>query len=151
MKELTKKILEAGLVDKHLAAMMERWGTLDPGASDLVGRQQLTKESLEAFAEDIAGLVDPEQPVQETILDMEVSPPGKFTVPKTGDHFYGYWDKMGRLIVGHLIAAMMRTPVERGDYLVEPTHRGEKHYQVLDIEPFDKGLIITVDLIQRPL
>lgn len=33
MKELTKKVLELGLIDKHTATLMERWGFLEPGVS----------------------------------------------------------------------------------------------------------------------
>jgi hypothetical protein len=27
VKDLTKKVLESGLIDKHLAILMERWGS----------------------------------------------------------------------------------------------------------------------------
>lgn len=60
MKELTKKILEAGLVDKATAAMLERWGQLEEGATDVVGRQAVTKRTLEDFIEDIELLLQPE-------------------------------------------------------------------------------------------
>lgn len=43
MKELTKRVLESGLIDKSTATLMERWGQLDPGASDLIEQQKITR------------------------------------------------------------------------------------------------------------
>lgn len=42
MKKLTKLVLESGLLDKTTAILMERWGQLDPGASELVGTKVMT-------------------------------------------------------------------------------------------------------------
>lgn len=81
MKELTKKILEAGLVDKATAALMERWGQLDHDAVDLIGCQELTKKTLEDFIEDIEILLQPEsierKEVQLDPLVAEVFDPTK--------------------------------------------------------------------------
>lgn len=77
MKELTKKVLESGLIDKHLAVLMERWGFLEPGASDSVGPQiqamtvvldsrsqygkkDQIRKALEDFVEDLEILLQPE-------------------------------------------------------------------------------------------
>lgn len=64
MKPITKKILESGLVDKHTAALMERWGVgLERGASDLVGKEDLRKasaETLTSFASELEELLDNE-------------------------------------------------------------------------------------------
>jgi len=70
MKELTKKILASGLIDKATAALLERWGQLDPAEVDLVGRERLTKKTLEDFVEDIEILLQPESIERsETVLD----------------------------------------------------------------------------------
>lgn len=70
MKELTKKILEAGLVDRTTAKLLEKWGQLEEGATDLVGRHELTKRTLEDFIEDIELLLQPEAiEKKETQLD----------------------------------------------------------------------------------
>lgn len=54
MKELTEKILKSGIIDKHVATLMERWGAIDPGAADLVDeRKKLTKGALIEMLEEI--------------------------------------------------------------------------------------------------
>lgn len=72
MKELTKKVLESGLIDKPTATLMERWGQLDPGASDLTDEHKLTgalerskderfiRQTLEDFVEELELLIQPE-------------------------------------------------------------------------------------------
>ncbi len=60
MKELTKKILESGLVDKTTAKLMEKWGQLEEGSSELVDHHALTRKTLEDFIEDIELLLQPE-------------------------------------------------------------------------------------------
>jgi len=62
MKELSKKIIEAGLVPKHTLQMMEKWKMLDPSDVHAVpSKEELesrTKEQLTSFAEEIAGLLE---------------------------------------------------------------------------------------------
>lgn len=74
MKELTKRVLESGLIDKSTATLMERWGQLEPGASDLIEQQKLTgaldqigrcderfiRKTLEDFVEELELLLQPE-------------------------------------------------------------------------------------------
>lgn len=133
MKELTKKILEAGLVDKHLAQMMEKWGALEPGATDLVGKERVTKETLERFAEDIASLVNVDGPVKETLLDAKVSNPVLFHsngIPP----FQGAWDEMGRLLVG---ATVQLVP---GNIILElPDSTRARRFRILEITPVYVG------------
>ena len=99
MKELTKKILESGLVDEHVARMMERWGQLDDGASDLVGRKKVTKQTLVEFAEEIDtlvenGLVD----LRETRLDIDAKVVTSVSFPSSSVLFKAYIDSLGRVI-----------------------------------------------------
>ena len=79
MKPIVKKILESGLVDKHTAALMEKWGTLEPGATDLVGKEDLMKASsdtLMKFADDIEGLIETERTrITESRLSMLLESP----------------------------------------------------------------------------
>jgi hypothetical protein len=129
VKELTKKILEAGLVDKHLAQMMEKWGALEPGATDLVGRKQVTKETLEEFAKDIEEMVRVDQPSKETILDLEIKEPTVFLVVGRAP-FYGAWDEIGHLLVGTKVL------LDPGDMVVETQHGGEsKKFTILEVTP----------------
>lgn len=60
MKELTKKVLESGLIDRATAALLEKWGALDPDETDLVGRERITKQTLHDFVEDLELLLQPE-------------------------------------------------------------------------------------------
>lgn len=74
MKELTKRVLESGLIDKSTAALMERWGQLEPGAVELIDQQKLTgvldkigqcderfiRKTLEDFVEELELLLQPE-------------------------------------------------------------------------------------------
>lgn len=74
MKELTRKILESGIVDKHVARLMERWGQLDDGASDLVGKKRVTRQTLEEFIEDLEQTVEDQVgKLRETSLDLYVN------------------------------------------------------------------------------
>lgn len=61
MKELTKKILSAGLIDKTTAVMMSRWGMLSPEEMALITPEQKVQESLELFTEELEILLQPEQ------------------------------------------------------------------------------------------
>lgn len=79
MKPIVEKILKSGLVSKHTAALMERWGTLDPGSADMVGEEDLreaSEETLTKFAEDIEELIESDrQEMLETRLSIDVSEP----------------------------------------------------------------------------
>ena len=62
MKELMKKIIEAGLVPKHTLQMMERWKMVDPRETCSMPSQaeleNRTKAQLQAFAEEISELLE---------------------------------------------------------------------------------------------
>jgi len=63
MKPIVQKILESGLVNKHTALLMEKWGTLDRGASELVGKEDLREASestLMKFVEELDSLIEEE-------------------------------------------------------------------------------------------
>ena len=79
MKPIVEKMLKSGLVSKHTAMLMEKWGTLDRGASELVGQDDLRKaseETLLQFAEELDTLVEEERrSIHETRLTIEVGKP----------------------------------------------------------------------------
>ncbi len=106
MKELTKKILESGLVPKHTALAMEKWGSLDRGASDIVGTRKVTEETLHAFAEDIAALLEKEEPLRETELDFSAAGQEVVVRVKTGGETHGRLDEMGRIVLTPEAAAL---------------------------------------------
>jgi hypothetical protein len=79
MKPIVEKILKSGLVSKHTAALMERWGSLEPGSVEMVGEEDLrkaSKKTLMKFAEDIGELIESDRhEILETRLSIDVSEP----------------------------------------------------------------------------
>lgn len=73
MSDLSKKILESGLIDEATAEMMEKWGVLDAGEADLAKKATLknaTREQLIQFADEIGEEVDRQRRLKETMLDL---------------------------------------------------------------------------------
>lgn len=141
MKELSRKILESGLVDKHCALMLERWGQLEVGASELVGRQQLTKQTLEEFAEEIEQLIEQDDVIKETRLEAVDGMP-RILLKKIGRSsivFTGMVDEMGRYLVPPTVE------FRRGDTLfVTPDESGVRFsyvgwVSILEIESLYEG------------
>lgn len=106
MKPVVEKVLASGLVDKHTAALMERWGYLPEGASDKVNSDALknaTKAQLTKLAEEIGDEVAKENLLRETSLDLErLRWPTEVTIfnQKSETIVYklkGMIDRMGRL------------------------------------------------------
>jgi hypothetical protein len=104
MKPIVKKVLESGLVDKHYAQLMEQWGYLPEGSTELVKTDALkgaTKEQLQKLAEDIGNEVDKERALKETQLDLDkIRWPVEVTVLKKGegDHLDGVAHKVPAVI-----------------------------------------------------
>ena len=142
MKPLVKKILEAGLVDKHAARMFEQWGQLEPGAADLVGQKKVTEKTLEDFAEDIEALLEDEHEVKETRLDVQVRPPVDLFCPASGI-FSAVEDEMGRYIISTKVL------LNRGDqifhsldglhYLDHQRRKDLPCWTVLEVESLFQG------------
>ncbi len=89
MKKLTQVVLESGLLDKTMAALMERWGFLEPGASDrvtggtvvisseaqvqnLLGPRAHFRQTLENFVEELELLLQPEA-IERGVTDLDQS------------------------------------------------------------------------------
>jgi hypothetical protein len=73
MSDLTKKILESGLVDEATASLMERWGLLDEGSSDMAKQAMLKnrgREQLMKFADSIEEELEKARKLRETNLDL---------------------------------------------------------------------------------
>lgn len=71
---LTDKVLKSGLVDRHTAEMMERWGYLRPGSAEQVNENALkdaTKAQLTKLAEELDDEIDAELRRRETRLDLD--------------------------------------------------------------------------------
>lgn len=142
MKSVTKKILESGLVDKHVAAMLARWGTIEQDDAHSVGRQSFeTKEQLEAFAEELEELLDKEEAtMRETPLDWPASgPPKGFQVKGSSALFIGCRDSMGRLVVAPHIR------LKRGAVIID--RESDEEHQVTEINFFYKGEAVIAQLL----
>jgi hypothetical protein len=79
MKPIVRKIIESGLVDCHAVQTMERWGQIDRGSSELVGKNDIrtaTKKTLTKFAEDIDELLEQDrETARETRLVIQLGEP----------------------------------------------------------------------------
>ncbi len=142
MKPLTKKVLEAGLVDKHVAIMFEKWGQLESGSSEIVAREDLTKQSLEHLIDEIDELIDRRTETKETRLEISARcVPKNLYCPEIGT-FSVVEDEMGRLIVSS------RVRLNRGDHVFF----GDEPCQILDVEPLHSGdrLIAYQITIDKP-
>ncbi len=74
MKPASEKILKSGIIDRGFAQLLEKWGNLPEGASELTKSNELhnaTKEHLTKFAEELAEAVANEHVLRETSLDLE--------------------------------------------------------------------------------
>jgi hypothetical protein len=106
MKEMTKKILEAGLVDKTVAQLLARWFLLSPEELGIAMQPKaVMAETLEKFLENIEELLDrdpsdetTDKPMRETRLELLVTDPADYYCPNTGV-FTAVRDQLGRLIV----------------------------------------------------
>jgi hypothetical protein len=64
MRELTKKVVQAGLVEKNTLELFKKWGMLDPDF-DAEPIQDATQEQLLGLVDDIAKLLEEEGEVPE--------------------------------------------------------------------------------------
>lgn len=68
MKELTKLVLESGIVNSSTAILMERWGQLEPGSVELIDKRKVMAEQfLQDFVEELELLLQPEALEREVV------------------------------------------------------------------------------------
>ena len=127
MRPLSRKILEAGLVEKHAAKLFERWGQLEPGSANLVGQRMVTEVTLAAFADDIESLLanEEENDHKATVLEVNAKLELDFIDP-AGNKVHCWVDYMGHLIV----PVSRKVRVHRGSRI----QADGKTYTVLDID-----------------
>jgi hypothetical protein len=110
MKPLIEKVLKSGLIDKHMAQMLEKWGNLPDGASDLVNDDALkdaTREQLTKLGEELGDEVDKLRTLKETQFDIDrMRWPTEVSIKNNGGHQIVYKipaviDRMGRLYFRH--------------------------------------------------
>lgn len=131
MKPLTKKLLESGIVEKNFAIMLERWGSLDPGAADEV-KSRMVKQRVEEFVDELDEIIESNMEPKETRIDIVGKGLEVLYCPTAGV-FSAALDEMGRLIIptGFVL--------QRGDNLWKNEPGRVKHLgpwaRVLDVEP----------------
>jgi hypothetical protein len=112
LSQLSRTILEHGLIDESMARMMEHWGTLPEGASQYVDNKPLvdaTRGALTAFVDELEGAVEHHRLMRETSLDLDrlrwpvvvgiYKPPAKGELFNSivASNITGVIDRMGRL------------------------------------------------------
>lgn len=142
MKPLTEKVLKSGLVDKHMALMLEKWGNLPEGSAELVKDvdfQKVTREQLAQLGEELGDEVEKLRTLKETQLDLEqmrwptaVTLEGDFEVPAV-------IDRMGRLY--------FRVQDVKEEWLI-PGHHTER--QVLDKE-LGRKVVIKEQILESSM
>jgi len=139
VKELTKKILEAGLVDKTLAQLLERWHLLTPEEAAIATKPIAVVEALEKFVENLEELLDQEpldsstnKPLRETKLEIHITKPPTQYQASRGALFTAAEDEMGRLITNPGLDLLLGERVwEYDDHLADSRVVGniEKLYE----------------------
>lgn len=74
MNPLTEKVLRSGLIDKAMVELLEKSGSLPEGSTDKVKEDALKDASigvLTRLADDMAVLMEREQKIRETYLDLK--------------------------------------------------------------------------------
>jgi len=135
MKPIVEKILKSGLVDKGMVELLEKWGNLPNGSSDLVDNDALvnaTRVQLQKMAQEFGDAVSDLQLIRETQLDLDrLRWPTKVTIQeKNVFDIPAVMDRMGRLyfriqdvredwfVPGYLITRKQFKPEEGLEMLV---------------------------------
>jgi hypothetical protein len=144
MKPLVKKVLEAGLVEKHTALMLEKWRLLQDGAADLIGTRHFdTQQALTDFVEEIEELLDAEPTIKETRLDYALKGPEdpfEIFLKNTWTPFSAYTESCVRLIVTNPVVPLIRGCLVRG-YTVGGTTT------ILEVDPIYNGDTVVAVLV----
>jgi len=147
MKPLVRKILEAGIIDKHVTLMFERWGQLDKGSEDLIGKKNVSHQTMAEFADEIETLLETDLEMKETRLEVPVTkPPIELFCPTTL-HFSAVEDVMGKYIVSPKVILHRGSRVWPDDATM-----GGSHWTVLEVEPLYQGddLIAYQVTVEKP-
>lgn len=148
MRELTKKVIEAGLVDKNTLQLMEKWKLVNPqGVEEL---HDPTQEAMTQLVNDIAELVEQETVVpemRETAPGMESLFQDPLQVELSGEPDFvstneveAVMDEMGRFGFKAPLDIEVGTFIRDGEFIyridnVERRYVGETvAYYVCDVE-----------------
>jgi hypothetical protein len=135
---LVKKILEAGIIDKHITLMFERWGQLERGSEDLIGKKKISQQTMTEFVDEIETLLETNFEMKETRLEVEVKkPPVDLFCPTTG-RFSAVEDVMGKYIVSPKVLLHRGSRIWPNDAPIESSH-----WVVLEVEPLYQGDVLV--------
>jgi len=134
MKELTKKVVEAGLVDQSTLKLMKMWGMVDEELDGTKVAQ--TKEELQALVDDIANLLEEDGEVpelRETDLELEevMKEPVEATVDTRDGTTYQAYVGLDR--IGRVIFKRAAGPVAPEDMCAKPGVLVHVHGRALEI------------------
>lgn len=106
MSDLTRKILESGLVDEATARLLEKWQAIPDGFADLAKGKEgrlaaVTQEVLQKLAQDVEDEVENQRRLKETVLDLQQLkwPVNAIIIDRKGDvqtFVSGLMDRFGR-------------------------------------------------------
>lgn len=152
MKTITEKILRSGLIDKNVVKLLEKWGNLPEGASELADNQELrdaTREQLESFASELAEQVSDEHVLRETNLDLNhlKFPTMVDVLPRTSSRpgpdesgvlqIMGMEDRMGRLYFrSQEVSKTWFVPgfiLSKVGFVKELNRRVERFFRILEV------------------
>lgn len=103
MKPITKKLLEAGLIEENTVDILRRWLLLSAEEAEQLGVSKEIRQTLESLVEQLEEILDEEPKLKETVLEISIrKPPTSYWAPLTGG-FSTVEDAMGRLIVDPLL------------------------------------------------
>jgi len=134
MSEITKKILESGLVDEHTAKLFAKWGAIEPSQAEAAPEkaQLETREQLLSFVHDLEKLLGQEVGVfRQTRLDWLAET--LLVRPSWGAPVAAALDEAGRLLCGPSFSGRAGDEV-----IIESAGRLSKA-TVADVEALYKG------------
>ena len=82
-ERISDKVLQSGIIEKHMLEMLVRWGAFSENALDIIKNDTLrnaTLAQLKKFAEELSVELKKEYPFRETMLDSPIGWPTSFTV-----------------------------------------------------------------------
>jgi hypothetical protein len=71
MRSIVTKILGSGLIDKHTALLLEKWGCVPVGKSITPISEEAMRERLTELVEDLASVLEQDYVLKETSLDLD--------------------------------------------------------------------------------
>jgi len=131
MKPITKKLLEAGLINESFVKMLEKWGSLDHEEVELV---RTFRSGLKELVNDLDALLEPSEDIKETKFELIIKEPPTNLWTSNNGTFSAVKDELGRYVVGPRVKLMV------GDFIWAPRDDGRSpSLRVLNFERIYNG------------